>query len=802
MAENMDENEIKGVAEAMEELRRTGTLSAESLSKLSGSSEASKKALEGFSKQILGVGKAVGGMASTLANGQGSFASMGSTIEATTKVMGNLLSAIPLVGGAMKAMADGVGAAADFVLKQLDTMATNYQTLGDASAGAVDGLDGLYRQFNAMGNYSLPAFTKAIKANTVGMAAFRGAASEGAEEFSIIAGKLTKGDIGERFLRLGMSLDGVGDAAASYISTSSRYGIIQGNTTEELTKKTQNYIEEVDKIARMTGQSREQQQQESQKSLLNIRFRAHLMEMTDAGMEKQAEQLRMYAEGLGGPAGDAVRAWATGIPATKEGAAASLLMNGAIQENVEAINNNKTATQAISDTMVAGAQGAKTFGANMAYMGDIAGGAAGQMMDYREIVEQATKEGKTVEQVAKERQKKQADASGALTKDFTAAQMAVANSSKNIQTLGFTLAILAVPAVETFAEGLNDLTDFINDHFGNIAGSKKENAQNEENWNNMKVGSKVLHGMSIGLEKIAGAIGVDTTNARKSRMESETKEFGTNKVVGSEDARSKAEGYYGKKISDEEYSALVKATHAEAGAGKGASQKEQAMIMASILNRARTDQGGIIGALTAKNQFQSVTGTAADGHQPSKQFLTGPDKDRLKSIEGATDYLDKISKEQKNFTAASAAAYGPGTNIGYRDEMLAGGGQVIGGSVFQTGMPTGSKSNANDKTTPASDSYKNQLSDLNKEAQAARDKLAATTAGPLTGYQSQLSGLNPSKTLPEKTEASDQAAKNLSAAVSDQHIDLLDRMNNTLARMLSSTEATAAHTKKSVQLQS
>ena len=58
-------------------------------------------------------------------------------------------------------------------------------------------------------------------------------------------------------------------------------------------------------------------------------------------------------------------------------------------------------------------------------------------MDYREIVEQATKEGKTVEQVAKERQKKQADASGALTKDFTAAQMAVANSSKNIQKLGF-----------------------------------------------------------------------------------------------------------------------------------------------------------------------------------------------------------------------------------------------------------------------------------------------------------------------------------------------------------------------------
>ena len=47
--------------------------------------------------------------------------------------------------------------------------------------------------------------------------------------------------------------------------------------------------------------------------------------------------------------------------------------------------------------------------------------------------------------------------------------------------------------------------------------------------------------------------------------------------------------------------------------------------------------------------------------------------------------LAGISKEQKNFTAASAAAYGAGTNIGYRDKMLAAGGTVIGGTVFQTG---------------------------------------------------------------------------------------------------------------------
>jgi len=232
-------------------------------------------------------------------------------------------------------------------------------------------------------------------------------------------------------------------------------------------------------------------------------------------------------------------------------------------------------------------------------------------------------------------------------------------------------------------------------------------------------------------------------------------------VVGSAEARAKAESYYGKKMSDAEFSALIKATHAEAGAGKKASQEEQAMIMASVLNRARTDQGGIMGALTAKNQFQSVTGTAADGHRASNNYLQGPDKDRLKSIEGATAYLDKISKEQKNFTAASSAAYGPGTNIGYRDKMLAGGGQVIGGSVFQTGMP----------------------------------------AGPLNGYQSQTAGLNPSKTLPEKTDAT-QTAANLATAGDDKHADLLSQILGSLDNLNHSNQQIASSTKKSVQLQS
>jgi hypothetical protein len=148
--------------------------------------------------------------------------------------------------------------------------------------------------------------------------------------------------------------------------------------------------------------------------------------------------------------------------------------------------------------------------------------------------------------------------------------------------------------------------------------------------------------------------------------------------------REAAETYLGRKMTEKEYDYLIRATHAEAG--PRSDQNEQAMIMGSILNRARSHPNGVIGALTEKNQFQSVTGTSvAPG--PSPHFTNGPSQQRYQSIEqSAINFLPRVSKSQKNFTAASAAAYGPGTNIGYRNKMIEAGGSTYGGTIFQTSM--------------------------------------------------------------------------------------------------------------------
>ena len=210
----MDEKELQAVGEALEQLRAGSTVSAETLAKLGGTAQSANKALEGYTKKILGAASSIGGMARQVADGEGSFKSLGGTISGLLGVVGKLVGALPLVGGAARALAEGVGEAAKFVLDQLDTMAKNDQTLGDASAGAADGVDGLLRQFNNLGNYSLPAFTKAVRTNVQGISALGGTAALGAEELAKVSGVLTTGDTARKFLKLGIGLESFGDQTA------------------------------------------------------------------------------------------------------------------------------------------------------------------------------------------------------------------------------------------------------------------------------------------------------------------------------------------------------------------------------------------------------------------------------------------------------------------------------------------------------------------------------------------------------------------------------------------------------------
>ena len=106
--------------------------------------------------------------------------------------------------------------------------------------------------------------------------------------------------------------------------------------------------------------------------------------------------------------------------------------------------------------------------------------------------------------------------------------------------------------------------------------------------------------------------------------------------------------------------------------------------MGVMLNRVRSGRWGstVTSVLNAKSQFQSVTGTKANNHQPSPNFRNGPNLKNRDSIYGAaTNFLQQVPTNYIYFTSNITAAYGKGTNIGFRDKLRKSG-TVIGDSVF------------------------------------------------------------------------------------------------------------------------
>ena len=142
--------------------------------------------------------------------------------------------------------------------------------------------------------------------------------------------------------------------------------------------------------------------------------------------------------------------------------------------------------------------------------------------------------------------------------------------------------------------------------------------------------------------------------------------------------KKQAEAYLGRTMTDEEWNNLVAATAAESSKD----EKERAYVMAVMLNRARQQNTTIFNILEAKNQFQAVTGTSANNRQPSPNFIDATNTTANAIFIGIEKYLAGVPKDFRYFTAAADGAYGAGTDITFRDKMIANGGITIGGTVF------------------------------------------------------------------------------------------------------------------------
>lgn len=154
-------------------------------------------------------------------------------------------------------------------------------------------------------------------------------------------------------------------------------------------------------------------------------------------------------------------------------------------------------------------------------------------------------------------------------------------------------------------------------------------------------------------------------------------------ISGDIGGREAAEQYLGRKLDDKEWEMLARTTYAEATNNP----EEQAAIMSVILNRVASDSFGdtVTDVVNQKNQFQAVTGTK-DDPGPSERFRAFDEEVLQDFEENVTPRLSNFQEQGwLNFTSGNPAAYGPGTNLGFLQELLNTEGSArIGGTIFGT----------------------------------------------------------------------------------------------------------------------
>ena len=184
----------------------------------------------------------------------------------------NALSGIPILGPIIGALGNALQGSID-----------NFRTLSTVGADFGVGVNGV-RLEAAKAGLSLETFTKTISENSGNLALLGGNASTGAKIFQKVNASL-QGPFQEGLARLGFSMEETAEYTAGYLAMQTKLGKAQRMSQDELNEGAQNYLLELDRLARVTGMSRAEAQKALDAQLQDKRMKALSMSLGAFGEE-------------------------------------------------------------------------------------------------------------------------------------------------------------------------------------------------------------------------------------------------------------------------------------------------------------------------------------------------------------------------------------------------------------------------------------------------------------------------------------------------------------------------------------
>ena len=188
----------------------------------------------------------------------GKFANAGDSLESAAGVF----SGIPIVGSMF-------GLVASSASKVADSFAA-----GAASGATFDGSIRTMSESASQAGMTLDQFGGFIASNGAAMVALGGETSAGAKRFSTLSRQIR--DSGQDLFSLGYSTQTINEGFANYAKQLRMQGLSQRKTDQELVQGSQEYLKEMDQLAKITGEERKVKEAERERLLKDAQFQASM----------------------------------------------------------------------------------------------------------------------------------------------------------------------------------------------------------------------------------------------------------------------------------------------------------------------------------------------------------------------------------------------------------------------------------------------------------------------------------------------------------------------------------------------
>lgn len=286
----------------------------EGLENLGGTSIGATAGLRLFTAGIEGAGKALLSYAKAMYDGEQGAAvaaksvkEFADTVSNAAMAIGTAMMLIPKLGIAARVAGAAVTAlggaaklgaeATKLAAEQSDRLYKNYQVLGKSGVTAADGMMGLAEDAQRLGyglnDVDLAAFQQTLGGASKDLAMLSGSAVDGRRSFARFSGDITRSELGEYFMNLGMSVDEINAGTAGFVKQQVNLGRAQGMTQAQLTQGAVKYLKELDVLTKLTGMQKQELEAQMDSNRRNERFRAAIEKVRAEQGDEAARNLEM-----------------------------------------------------------------------------------------------------------------------------------------------------------------------------------------------------------------------------------------------------------------------------------------------------------------------------------------------------------------------------------------------------------------------------------------------------------------------------------------------------------------------------